>query len=57
MLGVWSYAERPTFERALRRFSGEVRAEGLIFRNRLLGDKEANWLYFARVVAAPLSYT
>ena len=54
---MWSYAERPTFERALRRTYGEVRVKGLIFRNRLLGDKEAHWLYFARVVAAPLSGT
>ncbi len=52
-----SYAERPTFERALRRTFGDVRVEEFIFRNRLLGDKEANWLYFEWVVAAPLSYT
>ena len=48
VLGVWSYAQSPTFERALRRTFGEVRVEELSFTNRLLGDQEANWLYFAR---------
>ncbi len=48
VLGVWSYAESPEFERALRRTFAEVRVEELIFTNRLFGDKEANWLYFAR---------
>lgn len=48
VLGVWSYAESPSFERALRKTFAEVRVEELIFTNRLFGDKEANWLYFAR---------
>ena len=30
MLGVWSYAESPTFEQALSRTFGEVRVEELI---------------------------
>jgi spermidine synthase len=48
VLGVWSYAESPSFERALRRTFGEVRVEEVRFTNRLVGDEEANWLYFAR---------
>ena len=48
VLGEWSFAESPTFERARRRTFGEVRVEELIFTNRPLGDKEANWLDFAR---------
>ncbi len=48
VLGVWSFAASPRFERELRRAFGEVRAERVAFANALDGEPEENWLYFAR---------
>lgn len=48
VLGVWSYAESPDFEAALRRVFAEVRVEPVSFRNRLVDEDETNWLFFAR---------
>ena len=48
VLGVWSYAESPRFAAALARVFAEVRVEPVRFENRLFGDEETNWLFFAR---------
>jgi spermidine synthase len=48
VLGVWSYAESPAFEDALRRVFREVRALPLRFDNPVVGAEETNWLFFAR---------
>ena len=48
VLGVWSYAESPRFAEALARVFGEVRVEGVSFENRVVGEDETNWLFFAR---------
>jgi spermidine synthase len=48
VLGVWSYAESPSFAAALRRVFSEVRVLPLHFDNPVLGDAETNWLFFAR---------
>ena len=47
VLGVWSYAESPRFADALARVFGEVRVEPVRFENRLFGEEETNWLFFA----------
>jgi spermidine synthase len=48
VIGVWSYAESPRFADALARVFDEVRVEPVRFTNRLFGDEETNWLFFAR---------
>lgn len=48
LLGVWSCAESPEFETALRGAFGEVWVEPIQFVNEMLGEDETNWLYFAR---------
>jgi spermidine synthase len=48
ILGVWSYAESPAFERRLRAVFREVRAEPVRFRNVLFDEEETNWLFFGR---------
>ncbi len=48
VLGVWSYAESPVFEAALRAVFRDVRVEAVRFQNRVLEEPETNWLYFAR---------
>jgi spermidine synthase len=48
VLGVWSYADSATFERALRRVFREVRVEPVHFENGVVGETETNWLFFAR---------
>jgi spermidine synthase len=48
VLGVWSFTESPPFAQALRRVFDEVRVEPVTFENRLIGEQETNWLYFAR---------
>jgi spermidine synthase len=48
VLGVWSYAESPAFEAALRRVFADVRVEPVRFENRAAGGTEVNWLFFAR---------
>ena len=48
VLGVWSYADSATFEKALRRVFGEVRVEAVHFDNGVMGESETNWLFFAR---------
>lgn len=48
VLGVWSYAESPAFEGALRRVFRDVRIVPITAQNPKLGDEETNWLFFAR---------
>jgi len=48
VLGVWSYAESPRFEAALRNVFSEVRVETVTFENRVVGGEETNWLFFGR---------
>ena len=48
VLGIWSYAESPAFENALRSVFAEVRVEPLRFWNRLVGEEETNFLYVGR---------
>lgn len=48
VLGVWSYAECSPFADALARVFADVRVEPVHFENRLLGEVETNWLFFAR---------
>ena len=48
VFGVWSYAESPRFADELARVFTEVSIEPVHFENRVLGDQETNWLYFAR---------
>jgi spermidine synthase len=48
VLGVWSYADSATFEKALRRVFREVRVEPVQFENGVVGETETNWLFFAR---------
>jgi spermidine synthase len=48
VFGVWSYAESPRFAAALARVFAEVRVEPVRFENRVVGDEETNWLFFAR---------
>ena len=48
VLGVWSYAESPSFAEALRGVFREVRTEPVTFTNRVFDEEETNWLYFAR---------
>ena len=48
VFGVWSYAESPHFAAALARVFAETWVEPVRFENRLLGDQETNWLFFAR---------
>ncbi len=48
VLGVWSYAESSQFADALRMVFSEVRIESVSFENRVVGEEETNWLFFAR---------
>lgn len=48
VLGIWSYAESPAFEQALRGVFAEVRVEPVHFWNRLVGEDETNFLYMSR---------
>jgi spermidine synthase len=48
VLGVWSYAECAPFAGALRRAFAELRIEQPTFRNRITGEQETHWLFFAR---------
>ncbi|MDB4433264.1 spermidine synthase [bacterium] len=48
VLGVWSYVESPPFADALREVFDEIRIEQRTFENRLIGEEETNWLFFAR---------
>jgi spermidine synthase len=48
VLGVWSYADSATFEKALGRVFREVRVEPVHFENGVVGESETNWLFFAR---------
>ncbi len=48
VFGVWSYAESPHFEAALRAVFGEVGVERIDFENALDGAAETNWVYLAR---------
>lgn len=49
VLGVWSSAPDAAFESDLRRSFGEVRVESVTFRNRHLGERQTDWLYFGRL--------
>jgi spermidine synthase len=48
VLGVWSYAESPSFAEALRSVFREVRIEPVSFDNPVVQAAETNWLFFAR---------
>ncbi len=48
VLGVWSYAESPSFAASLREVFSEVRIEPVCFGNSIVGGEETNWLFFAR---------
>jgi spermidine synthase len=48
VLGVWSCADSSHFADALRAVFGEVRIESVTFENRVVGEEETNWLFFAR---------
>ena len=48
VLGVWSYAECSPFAEALREAFREVRVERVEFKNRFVGEVQADWLFFAR---------
>ena len=48
VLGVWSYAESSRFAGALRTVFSEVRIKSVTFENRVVGEEETNWLFFAR---------
>ena len=48
VFGVWSYAESPQFTAALARVFAETWTLPVQFANRLMGDEETNWLFFAR---------
>jgi len=48
VLGVWSYADSAQFADALRTVFSEVRIESVAFENRVVGEEETNWLFFAR---------
>jgi spermidine synthase len=47
VLGVWSSGPHPAFEAALREVFRDVLAETVSFRNRHLGERQTDWLYFA----------
>jgi len=48
ILGVWSYAESPTFAALLGRVFREVRVDRLRYTNPALEEEEVNWLFLAR---------
>jgi spermidine synthase len=48
VFGVWSYAESPHFAATLARVFAETWVLPVVFENRLCGDQETNWLFFAR---------
>lgn len=48
VLGVWSYAPSPDFEKTLRSVFDEVYVEESSFDHALLGGEETNWLFFGR---------
>jgi len=48
VLGVWSYAESSPFADALRGAFREVRVEPVTFDNKLVGEVQTDWLFFAR---------
>ncbi|PIR19135.1 MAG: spermidine synthase [Elusimicrobia bacterium CG11_big_fil_rev_8_21_14_0_20_64_6] len=48
VLGVWSYDESAPFSGVLRRVFREVRIEPVEFKNRLVGETQTDWLFFAR---------
>lgn len=47
VLGVWSSADSPEFERALESVFERVKVEAVEFINEMVGEEETNWLYFA----------
>jgi spermidine synthase len=47
VLGTWSSAESPSFERSLRAVFGRVRVEPVTFVNDLVGESRTDWLYLA----------
>lgn len=48
IFGVWSYAESPIFEAAMRSVFEDVLVETLTFENQVVGGEETNWLFFGR---------
>jgi len=52
ILAVWSYAESSPFADALREVFSEVRVEPVSYDNRLIDQRQTDWLFFARGPAA-----
>ena len=48
VLAVWSYAESSPFADALREVFEQVRVEPITYDNRLIGQQQTDWLFFAR---------
>lgn len=53
VLGVWSFAESPSFARALRNVFEEVRIEPVSFFNDLANERRTDWLFFGKAARAP----
>jgi len=47
VLAVWSYAESSPFADALREAFKQVRVEPVTYDNRLIGQQQTDWLFFA----------
>ena len=48
ILAVWSYAESSPFADALGEIFPEVRVERVSYDNRLIDERQTDWLFFAR---------
>lgn len=48
VLGVWSSARDPAFEQAMQQAFADARVEEVAFLNRHFGQRQSDWLYFAR---------
>ena len=48
VLAVWSYAESSPFADALEEVFDEVRIEPISHDNRLIDERQTDWLFFAR---------
>jgi spermidine synthase len=48
VLAVWSYAESSPFADALREVFEQVRVEPVSYDNRLIDERQTDWLFFAR---------
>jgi spermidine synthase len=48
ILAIWSYAESSPFADALGEVFSEVRVEPVSYDNRLIDERQTDWLFFAR---------